>query len=797
MLDLSLLNPPQREAVTAPDGPLLVLAGAGSGKTRVLTNRIAWLMDRGVPAYRILAITFTNKAAREMKSRVERLVGPQAEDAWISTFHSCCARILRRDIEKLGYKRSFTIYDDDDSMTVIRALLKELDISDKMYPPRSVRAAISSAKNDLLTPAEYLDESDQSIHAKTLFRLYEAYEKRLEGNNALDFDDLLIKTLVLFSEHPPVLDSYQQRFDHVLVDEYQDTNAAQYQLVRLLAGEKRNLCVVGDDDQSIYGWRGADLSNILDFEKDFPDCRTVKLEQNYRSTENILDAANQVIAHNRGRKDKSLWTDAGTGEKVTVYRAMDEREEAAYVTNRLTDIRAAGGNPGEAAVLYRTNAQSRVLEEALVRAGIPYRVYGGMKFYERKEVKDIIAYLRALLNPDDSVSLRRIINEPKRAIGETTIEAMERYAQEEGVPLMAAVMEYDRIDLNSRARAAIGMFVLLIGELTEMCFSMEPLAFFDALLEKDRLQGAVRKSQIRRKHRAAAEHRRTERRAGPVSRAESGRRAGGLSGKRVSGDGSGQPGRRRKDPHADDAALGEGPGVPDGVHHRHGGRHFPDQPLAGRRREAGGGAPALLCGNHPRDAQAVPDLRGAAHAVRADPDVRAFPLSGRDSAPACGGRKHAAPPRGAHALCHQPGLAPARFRAGGALRARGRQPARRAEHPGRHPRISAAGFRESRAREDLPGGGQGTARHVRRRRSGRNPGNGQGGQNGGRVPGTRPEDVRGRHRPDPEDLAPACRETAFRAPRPAASGAGPAVQTMPVRSRCGRGKERGMQFGYE
>ena len=484
MLDLSLLNPPQREAVTAPDGPLLVLAGAGSGKTRVLTNRIAWLMDRGVPAYRILAITFTNKAAREMKSRVERLVGPQAEDAWISTFHSCCARILRRDIEKLGYKRSFTIYDDDDSMTVIRALLKELDISDKMYPPRSVRAAISSAKNDLLTPAEYLDESDQSIHAKTLFRLYEAYEKRLEGNNALEFDDLLIKTLVLFSEHPPVLDSYQQRFDHVLVDEYQDTNAAQYQLVRLLAGEKRNLCVVGDDDQSIYGWRGADLSNILDFEKDFPDCRTVKLEQNYRSTENILDAANQVIAHNRGRKDKSLWTDAGTGEKVTVYRAMDEREEAAYVTNRLTDIRAAGGNPGEAAVLYRTNAQSRVLEEALVRAGIPYRVYGGMKFYERKEVKDIIAYLRALLNPDDSVSLRRIINEPKRAIGETTIEAMERYAQEEGVPLMAAVMEYDRIDLNSRARAAIGMFVLQIGELTEMCFSMEPLAFFDALLEK-------------------------------------------------------------------------------------------------------------------------------------------------------------------------------------------------------------------------------------------------------------------------------------------------------------------------
>lgn len=484
MIDLNALNPQQRAAVEQTEGPLLVLAGAGSGKTRVLTYRVAYLMEKGVAPWHILAITFTNKAAREMADRVHRLAGEASEDAWISTFHSACARILRRDIDKLGYKHQFTIYDEDDRMTVIKAVAKALGLNDKEYPPKTIRAVISDAKNKLLTPREWLKESGGDFRSQKLYDAYCAYEQQLRANNALDFDDLLIKTLVLLTEHPPVLDYYRDRFRYILVDEYQDTNAAQYMLVRLLAGDRHNLCVVGDDDQSIYGWRGADLRNILDFEKDFPECVTIKLEQNYRSTGNILDAANQVIAHNRGRKEKALWTEHDAGERVALYHAMDERDEAAFIAAMTRKLIAAGETPGGIAVLYRTNAQSRVLEEAFVRGGTAYRVYGGLRFYERREVKDLIAYMRALVNPDDDVSTRRIINAPRRGIGDTTIDRLAEYARESEMPLLSAVLDCENAPLPTRAKNLLGAFAKLMIDLTELMYELKPSAFVEALIER-------------------------------------------------------------------------------------------------------------------------------------------------------------------------------------------------------------------------------------------------------------------------------------------------------------------------
>ena len=481
---LDKLNPEQRAAVEQTQGPLLVLAGAGSGKTRVLTCRIAHLIDSGVPAWKILAITFTNKAAREMVERVDALSGESGKDAWVSTFHSCCARILRRDIEKLGYKREFAIYDEDDRMTVIKGVAKSLELSDKEFPPKAIKAAISDAKNRMLTPREWLKDAGDNFRNRKLCEAYEKYEIALRGNNALDFDDLLIKTLELLSEHPPVLQYYQDKFDYVLVDEYQDTNIAQYQFVRLMTGGKRNLCVVGDDDQSIYGWRGADIRNILDFEKDYPDGKVIKLEQNYRSTANILDAANQVIAHNAGRKEKALWTQCDPGDKVGLYHAMDERDEAAFAALMSKKLINQGMRPGEIAVLYRTNAQSRVLEEAFVRAGVPNRIYGGQRFYDRKEVKDLIAYMRALVNPDDDVSVRRIINEPKRGIGDSTVEALSLYAGENELSLMAAVLDSEGAGLSSRAQRLVGGFADLMVELTEAMYSMSITEFTSALIEK-------------------------------------------------------------------------------------------------------------------------------------------------------------------------------------------------------------------------------------------------------------------------------------------------------------------------
>ena len=483
MINLSTLNPQQRIAVENTEGPLLVLAGAGSGKTRVLTYRVAHLMEKGVPAWKILAITFTNKAAKEMAERVQALTGEAGSEAWISTFHACCARILRRDIEKLGYKRQFAIYDEDDRMSVIKAVLKELNLGDKEYPPKAVKAAISDAKNRMLSPEEWLRDAGDDFRNRKYYEAYRLYERTLRGNNALDFDDLLVKTLELLAEQPPVLEYYQNRFDYILVDEYQDTNRAQYELVRLLTGKKRNLCVVGDDDQSIYGWRGADIRNILDFEKDFPDAKVVKLEQNYRSTGNILDAANQVIAHNQGRKEKALWTQAGEGEKIALYHALDERDEAAFIAAMTRKLIAHGARAGDVAVLYRTNAQSRVLEEAFVRGGIPYHVYGGQKFYERKEVKDLIAYMRALVNLDD-VSLRRIINEPKRGIGETTVEALQSYASSAEMSLMSAVLDVENAPLAARPKKLIGEFAELMIDLTEALYEKTASEFLEFMIEK-------------------------------------------------------------------------------------------------------------------------------------------------------------------------------------------------------------------------------------------------------------------------------------------------------------------------
>lgn len=463
-MNLNDLNPMQRRAAETLEGPVLILAGAGSGKTRTLTYRVANLLEHGVKAWHILALTFTNKAAREMRERIERLAGADAGEAWIGTFHSICCRILRRDIEKLGYERSFTIYDDDDQQRVIKAVLKELDIDEKFLPPKAVSTDISDAKNRLLSPDEWLQKRGGDYRSQKTHDVMTRYEQRLRAANALDFDDLLVKTLQLFVEHPPVLEYYQGRFQYVHVDEYQDTNYAQYQLVSLITRKSRNLCVVGDDDQSIYGWRGADIRNILDFEKDFPDATVIKLEQNYRSTANILDAANQIIAHNEGRKEKELWTEDGEGEKITLYAAADERDEAAWICQRIRQLQRGGTPYGSIAILYRMHALSRVLEETLMRAGIPYHVYGGTRFYDRREVRDVLAYLRLIQNPADDISLSRIINVPKRAIGDSTVEQLTQYARQNDMSLYAAVAAPPDT-LASRARKSVNDFSSLIVSL--------------------------------------------------------------------------------------------------------------------------------------------------------------------------------------------------------------------------------------------------------------------------------------------------------------------------------------------
>ncbi len=482
-MDLSMLNPQQRLAAETLEGPVLILAGAGSGKTRALTYRAANLMDHGVAPWHLLCLTFTNKAAREMKERITKLVGEKAEDAWISTFHSTCARILRRDIEKLGYQRSFVIFDSDDQQRLLKEVFKQLNVDDHVISVKDAARAISDMKNRAMSPDEWFQQSARDRRSQEMHDIMVAYGTRLRELNALDFDDLLLRTLELFVEHPPVLESYQDRFWYVMVDEYQDTNYAQYQLIRLLTQKRHNLCVVGDDDQSIYGWRGADLHNILDFEKDYPETVVIKLEQNYRSTANILDAANQVIAHNTERKDKQLWTSDAPGELIHTFTATDERAEAGWVITKILQLHKKGVNYSDIAVLYRSNQQSRVIEDMLTKKAIPFRVFGGPRFYDRREVRDVVAYLRVLVNPQDDISLARIINVPKRAIGDSTVQEMQRYAREQEMPLYAALTDIPPA-LSSRPRRCVAEFAALLNRLLVMKETQPLSEFVSGLIEE-------------------------------------------------------------------------------------------------------------------------------------------------------------------------------------------------------------------------------------------------------------------------------------------------------------------------
>ncbi|MDL2289303.1 DNA helicase PcrA [Clostridia bacterium OttesenSCG-928-F22] len=452
-MDLSKLNPMQREAVLYDKGPLLILAGAGSGKTRTVTYRIAQLIENGTPPYNILALTFTNKAANEMKERVTQLVG--SGDVWVSTFHSLCVKILRRHIDRIGYQKSFTIYDDTDQLSLVGDILKKMNIDDDLLPKRRALSLISEAKNRSAEPVEYLqDRCSYDITLRGMEEIYKEYTARLFANNALDFDDLLLLTIKLFENCADVLEYYQQRFEYIHVDEYQDTNLAQYTITRMLCATHQNICVVGDDDQGIYSWRGADIRNILDFEKDFPNAKVIRLEQNYRSTSTILDAANAVIENNTSRKKKKLWTDLGTGEKITLHVAGNEHAEARFICEKIEELCEKGFEYGDFAILYRLNSQSRVLEEMLLANQIPRKVFGGVGFYQRKEIKDIIAYLRVINNPADDVSLKRIINNPKRGIGDTAVAQMEAIALEKDVSLFSIILDAENSlgDLRSKKK---------------------------------------------------------------------------------------------------------------------------------------------------------------------------------------------------------------------------------------------------------------------------------------------------------------------------------------------------------
>ena len=465
------LNPKQKEAVLHTDGPLLILAGAGSGKTRVLTHRIAYLIDEcGVNPWNIMAITFTNKAAGEMRERVDNLVGFGAESIWVSTFHSSCVRILRRHIESLGYTTSFSIYDSDDQKTLMRQVFKAMDIDTKQFKERAVLAAISSAKDKLITPEEFLLNAGADFREKKTGEIYREYQKQLKKNNALDFDDLIVKTVELFQNNPQVLDYYQERFRYIMVDEYQDTNMAQFKLVSLLASKYRNLCVVGDDDQSIYRFRGADIQNILSFENTFPGTKVIKLEQNYRSTQNILDAANGVIRHNFGRKDKTLWTANGEGDKILFKQFDTAKDEADFVVRQIRD---STYSYQDQTVLYRTNAQSRLLEERCIFYNVPYRLVGGVNFYQRKEIKDVLAYLKTIANGVDDLSVIRIINVPKRGIGATTIGRVTAFASEHNMSFYDTLKEAKQIPGIGKAAEKIGRFIAQMEAFRAMAHSEE------------------------------------------------------------------------------------------------------------------------------------------------------------------------------------------------------------------------------------------------------------------------------------------------------------------------------------
>ncbi|RFT65834.1 DNA helicase PcrA [Bacillus clarus] len=484
---LNGLNPQQQKAVQTTNGPLLLMAGAGSGKTRVLTHRIAYLLgEKGVAPWNVLAITFTNKAAREMRERIDTLVGPEAEDIWISTFHSMCVRILRRDIDRIGINRNFTILDASDQLTVVKKIMKERNIDPKKFDPRSILSGISNAKNELLSADKYAKQiSIADPFEKLTSDVYTEYQKRLLKNNSLDFDDLIMTTIQLFERIPEVLEFYQRKFQYIHVDEYQDTNRAQYILVNKLASRFKNLCVVGDSDQSIYRWRGADISNILSFEKDYENAQVILLEQNYRSSQNILNAANAVIEKNSNRKPKKLWTDNQVGSKISYYRAATEKDEAYFVAKKIRDeIQMGNRKYTDFAVLYRTNAQSRMVEEIFLKSNIPYKIVGGIKFYDRKEIKDILAYLRLIANPDDEISFARIINMPKRGIGATSIDKIINYGVQNGISLTAVLDEIEHVGVSAKITKAVKEFASLLHNWVNMQEYLSVTELVEEVIEK-------------------------------------------------------------------------------------------------------------------------------------------------------------------------------------------------------------------------------------------------------------------------------------------------------------------------
>ena len=486
MSDTGTLNKEQQEAVQCTEGPLLILAGAGSGKTRVLTYRIAHLIeDCGVNPWNILAITFTNKAAGEMRERVDRIVGYGSESVWVSTFHSACVRILRRYIDRLGYDTNFTIYDTEDQKTVMKDVCRRLELDSKLYKERAVLSVISNAKNEYISPNEFQLQVRGDFRMEKMAQAYLEYQKELKKNNALDFDDLLVKTVELFQSCPDVLESYQERFRYIMVDEYQDTNTVQFKLISILAKKYHNLCVVGDDDQSIYKFRGANIKNILDFEEVFPDAKVVKLEQNYRSTKHILDTANAVIAHNRGRKEKALWTENGEGEPVFFQQFQTGYDEAEYVAGEIRKkVKNGEGEYKDFAVLYRTNAQSRLFEEKFLYANIPYKLIGGVNFYSRKEIKDVLAYLKTIDNGKDDLAVRRIINVPKRGIGNVSLNKVQNYAEDMGMSFFEALEDAEHVPGLGRAAIKIQPFVTLIHELRLRLADMRLEELIEEILDR-------------------------------------------------------------------------------------------------------------------------------------------------------------------------------------------------------------------------------------------------------------------------------------------------------------------------
>ena len=480
------MNDKQSEAVLATEGPVLIMAGAGSGKTRVLTHRIAYLVEeKHVNPWNILAITFTNKAAREMRERVGKLVDAEiARDIWVSTFHALCVRILRRDIDKLGYNRAFTIADPAEQLTLVKHILADFNLDPKRYDPKSILGAISSAKNELVDPQTYANEQANSPFTKVVAQVYAEYQKRLRSDQALDFDDLIMQTIVLFEKDKETLAFYQRKFRYIHVDEYQDTNEAQYQLVHMLAEGYHNLCVVGDADQSIYGWRGANMQNILDFKKDYPKAQVILLEQNYRSTKTILSAANDVIQNNQNRQAKTLWTENREGDKITYYRAQSETDEAIFVIRRIeAEIADNHRKYGDFAILYRTNAQSRAIEEAFVKSNIPYKMVGGHKFYDRKEIRDALAYFRLVVNPEDDMSFNRIVNEPKRGIGNTSVEKLEAFANEHDWSLLEAAANAELSPIAGKARGQLAKFGKMIQQLGTRRQDLNVTEMMQAILE--------------------------------------------------------------------------------------------------------------------------------------------------------------------------------------------------------------------------------------------------------------------------------------------------------------------------